>query len=75
MLEVLRGAECRDLAHDYINPESEPNIERFKAELKEAALEQYGQAEWDHWIEVALRERGINSFGEHPHDSGWYEEN
>ena len=57
MNEVLRGAECRDLAYDYVlaDIEPEPDNERFKSELKEAALEMYGQDEWDHWIAVAKR--------------------
>lgn len=59
MIEVLRGAECRDLAWDYVHPEGSGRCEHcFKAELKEAALEMYGQDEWDHWVAVAVAERG-----------------
>jgi uncharacterized protein YcbX len=59
MLEILRGASCRDLAYDYLRADDEPDPEQTRHELRVAAIEMYGEDEWEHWLAIEHRERVI----------------
>lgn len=55
MLEILRGATCRDLAYDFLHADRE----RTANELRDAALEMYGEVEWEFCLAAEQREREI----------------